>query len=325
MTDELCADQNLEMSSGREKTEYWGGVFAMTLCTFAMVALEFLPVSLLTPMASDLQVSEGAIGQGISISGAFAVVAGLGISLLGSMNRKTLLLFLTAVMLISSALVGIAESYSVYMVGRALIGLALGGFWSISAACVMKLVPLEKVPKALAVLIGAYFTCQFTLYTYIRPFLETVTQVNASTLSLLLLTVGVSGFIGTLLVGSLLQKSLYFTLGSITLLMALLAIGFILFGAQVGAVTVMLALWGLASTSAPVGWWTWLARTLPDNAEGGGGLMVSVIQLAIGLGSTLGGLLLDAQGVELTFMTSSALLIAATLLVMLSARQKQIH
>ena len=55
----------------------WGGVFAMTLCVFALIASEFMPVSLLTPMAADLGVSEGWAGQGIAISGAFAVLTSL--------------------------------------------------------------------------------------------------------------------------------------------------------------------------------------------------------------------------------------------------------
>lgn len=51
----------------------------MTLCVFALIASEFMPVSLLTPMAADLQVSEGMAGQGIAISGAFAM-AGLALA-----------------------------------------------------------------------------------------------------------------------------------------------------------------------------------------------------------------------------------------------------
>src|SRR6478752_7047116 len=87
----------------------WSAVLAMSVCAFALVASEFLPVSLLTPMASDLQVTEGMAGQGIAISGAFAVVTSLFISALaGSLNRKTLLLGLTAAMGLSGAIVALA-------------------------------------------------------------------------------------------------------------------------------------------------------------------------------------------------------------------------
>jgi hypothetical protein len=43
----------------------------MRLCVFALIASEFMPVSLLTPMTADLRVSDGFAGQRIPISGAF--------------------------------------------------------------------------------------------------------------------------------------------------------------------------------------------------------------------------------------------------------------
>lgn len=42
----------------------------MTLCVFVLIASEFMPVSLLTPITRDLGVTEGLAGQGIAISGA---------------------------------------------------------------------------------------------------------------------------------------------------------------------------------------------------------------------------------------------------------------
>ena len=133
----------------------WGGVFAMTLCVFALIASEFMPVSLLTPMATDLGVSEGLAGQGIAISGAFAVLTSLSIArIAGSMNRKLLLLGLTALMAMSGAVVALAPNYLTYMAGRALIGVVVGGFWSLSAATAMRLVPPQQLPRALAVFNG---------------------------------------------------------------------------------------------------------------------------------------------------------------------------
>ena len=79
---------------------------------------------------------------------------------------------------------------------------------------------------------------------------------------------------------------------------------------------------GMVATAAPVGWWTWLARTIPENAEAGGGLMVAVVQLAIGLGSTVGGLLFDMSGYRSTFMASAGLLAVSALLAFLASRQQ---
>jgi predicted MFS family arabinose efflux permease len=57
-----------------------------------------------------------------------------------------------------------------------------------------------------------------------------------------------------------------------------------------------------------VGWGTWLSRTLPEDAEAGGGLQVAVIQLAITGGAAIGGTLFDAIGWWSAFAFGAALL-----------------
>jgi predicted MFS family arabinose efflux permease len=96
--------------------------------------------------------------------------------------------------------------------------------------------------------------------------------------------------------------------------MAVIALTLIPFGAWVAAVPVLLGLWGLMATAAPVGWWSWIAQAMPKNAEAGGGLMVAVIQLAMALGSTVGGLLFDTSGYQSTFVASAAVLLFAAFL-----------
>src|SRR6202008_3878759 len=65
-----------------------------------------------------------------------------------------LLLGLTLLMIVSGTIVAFAPNYTIFMVGRAFIGVAIGGFWAMSAATAMRLVPDHQVPKALAVLNG---------------------------------------------------------------------------------------------------------------------------------------------------------------------------
>lgn len=386
------------MSSPLEKQEHveqpvcWNGVFAITLCVFTLIASEFMPVSLLTLIAADLKITEGMAGQGIAISGAFAVITSLTISrLAGSINRKTLLLILTTIMAVSGAIVALAQSYTIYMIGRALIGMVIGGFWSMSAAMAMRLVPSAQVPRALAIFnsgnalamviaapLGSYlgsiigwggaffslvpvallafiwqwislpsmqvtsepaekrlsivgllrnpvvmigmlavslfFMGQFSLYTYVRPFLETITQVNISTLSLILLGIGVMGFIGTSVINTFLKLGFYITLITFPVMMAVIAISLIFFGTCPIVVAVLLGIWGFLGTAAPVGWWSWLARTLPNDAEAGGGLMVAVVQLAIALGSILGGVLFDHSSYQATFAVSAIILVISAIL-----------
>lgn len=103
----------------------------------------------------DLHITEGLAGQGIALSGALAVLTSLTISrLTGSLDRKWLLLGLTALMAASGVIIALASSFPVYMLGRALIGIVIGGFWSMSAATAIRLVPQRQVPRALAIFNG---------------------------------------------------------------------------------------------------------------------------------------------------------------------------
>lgn len=379
----------LNQTSSRDaERAHWGGIFAMTLCVFVLIASEFMPVSLLTPLARDLGVTEGTAGQGIALSGALAVLTSLFLSrLAGNMNRKHLLSGMTVLMALSGIIITFAPNALMYMAGRALIGIAIGGFWSMSAATAIRLVPQHQVSRALAIFnggnalatvvaaplgsylgstigwrgaflclvpvaivafiwqyfslpnmggnqrpsphksvfrllhqpavsvglmaCGLFFMGQFALFTYVRPFLETVTHVSPSGLSLILLTIGIAGFIGTLIVALVLNAAFYLTLMAIPLLMALIAGVLMLTGDSLWIVALLLGFWGMLATAAPTGWWTWIARTLPEDAEAGGGLMVAVIQLSIALGSTAGGVVFDTFGWQSTFALSSILLLSA--------------
>lgn len=383
-----------EKAAGTTGTAAWGAIYAMTLCTFVLVASEFMPVSLLTPIAHDLHLTEGQAGQAISISGLFAMLASLSITrFTAGIDRRRVLLMLTALLIVSGTLVAFAPNYIVLMVGRAFVGVAIGGFWSMSAAMAMRLVPAKSVPKALAVMNGGnaiastvaaplgsfvggligwrgaffcvvplavaavvwqalslpnlppvareeksgmlgilrrpaaiiglagaalFFMGQFALFTYLRPFLEQVTHVSLGMLSTMLLIVGFSGFVGTTLIGRLIGDRLHILLAALPAIMALIAAGLSLFGGSTGVTAVLLAIWGLIGTSAPVAWWTWVTRTAPDDAEAGGGLMVAVVQFAIMVGATVGGVAYDAFGPNTEFLGSAAILVVAALVALAS-------
>jgi DHA1 family purine ribonucleoside efflux pump-like MFS transporter len=90
-------------------------------------------------------------------------------------------------------------------------------------------------------------------------------------------------------------------------------------GHNIVFVFILMGLWGLFATSAPVAWWTWLSKTLPNDAEAGGGLMVAVVQMAITLGAALGGLLFDTYGYEITFVFSAIILAIGALMSSITA------
>jgi predicted MFS family arabinose efflux permease len=129
----------------------WGAVFSMALAAFVLIASEFMPVSLLPLVARDLSITEGQTGQAISISGVFAVLTSVFVAqLTRKMDRRLVASGFTFLLIVSGAIVAFAPNYAVLMLGRVLLGVAIGGFWSMSTAIVMRLVPESEVPKALA-------------------------------------------------------------------------------------------------------------------------------------------------------------------------------
>lgn len=171
--------------------------------------------------------------------------------------------------------------------------------------------------------IGLFFMGQFTLFTYVRPFLETVVKVDISMVTFSLLLIGITGFIGTLLINRVLKIGFYQTLMVIPLLMASIAVSLIFFSYSIFVVIVLLSIWGFIATAAPVGWWNWVPRVFTNNAEAGGGLMVAVIQLSIACGASVGGIFFDSMGYESTFAISALFLIVAAILVQCTAKAER--
>lgn len=369
----------------------WGAVLSMALCVALLIASEFMPVSLLTPMAEGLGASVGQTGQAISISGLFAVVASIAITTVARrLNRKWVLVALTGVMLISLMLVAAAPNFGVLMLGRALLGICIGGFWALATAVIMRLVPATDVPRALALVYGGqaiaaafaaplgsymagllgwrevfwaltpfvaanlllhvfalpslparqrqdtramlgllrrpYFLTgliasmlswgsAFALFTYLRPFLEQVTGVGATGLSILLLALGCAGFVGTWASGRFIIGEVSGLLRLPALVMGAVTAGLLVVGSWPIAAGILLVMWGAMNTAMSVIWMTWMSQNADDVPEAAGGLMVAAVQASILLGAVIGGVLLDHFSINAVLFASVALAATAVLIV----------
>jgi DHA1 family purine ribonucleoside efflux pump-like MFS transporter len=131
----------------------WAAVGALTLGVFALVTSEFLPASVLTPLARDLGVSVGAAGQAVTataVVGAFA--APLTPVLTGRFDRRVVMWSLMALLSVSNVLTVFAKDLPTLLVARVLLGASLGGFWSMAAALAMRLVPPAAMPRAMSLI-----------------------------------------------------------------------------------------------------------------------------------------------------------------------------
>lgn len=373
---------------------YWAAVFSLFMGVTSLIAAEFIPVSLLTAIAAELNITEGMAGQSVTVVGVFAVIASLTIApLTKAVDRRLVLLVLSALVVISNVLVALSPNYVSLLIGRALLGICVGGFWSMASAVTLQLVPAKDVPRALSIVYtgvsvatiislplssylghligwrnvfflaallglaafiwqwrtlpplvaqqGSNFKNMFSLlkegwilagigatifsyggyhvfFTYLKPFLEYDLALKANTLVSVLLVFGLANCAGTLAAGFILGKAFRGTMVVIHLILLFLAASlYMSSGNRLWDIALVIS-WGFMFGFITVGWSTWIARTLADQAEMIGGLSVAAIQFSIGLAAATGGLIFDRVGIQGIFIAAALIMLCATILVRLN-------
>jgi len=139
---------------GERSDPAWGAVFSLALGTFGLVTAEFLPASLLTPLAHDLGITEGAAGQAVTATAVVGAIAAPTMAIITRrIDRRVVLWGLTLLLILSNVLAAIAWSLPVLLAARVVLGIALGGFWSMSAALAIRLVPSHLLPRAMSIIL----------------------------------------------------------------------------------------------------------------------------------------------------------------------------
>src|SRR5260370_18011812 len=84
MSEAATAIAEIEPPAGaQERAEpLWAAVVSLALGVFGLVTAEFLPASLLTRMAADLNVTDGGAGQAVTATAIVGGVAGLTVAIL---------------------------------------------------------------------------------------------------------------------------------------------------------------------------------------------------------------------------------------------------
>ena len=130
----------------------WAAVLSLAMGVFGLVTAEFLPASLLTPIAADLGVTVGAAGQTVTATAIIGIFAGLLMPIFTrSFDRRLVMWSLTLLLIVSSLLAAIAANLATLLAARLLLGIGIGGFWSMMAAMAMRLVPSRLLPRALSI------------------------------------------------------------------------------------------------------------------------------------------------------------------------------
>ncbi|MFD9552472.1 MFS transporter [Nocardia salmonicida] len=387
MTTTSTADATAETTDRRVRP----ALLTMFLGSFTLVTAEFLPPGVLTALATDLNVREGIVGLSVSATALTALLAALGLgALFPRLDRRTLLIGLTVGAAVSNVVVALAPNIVLLLIARLLLGLAVGGYWSMALVIAAKLVRAERLGKAMMIvnagttvatvagvplgvllstyagwrttfLIAAALTAatavavrlmlppiapskgvgfaalgsalrapgvtlglvslvavvagHFAGYTYIRPALAELLGAGPAVIPVLLALFGVGGLLGNFVLGALADRHL----GAL-LLAVPAAIGVSLLAIIASATFAPLAylavvVWGAAFGGILNLVQVWVSRVLPDRMEAGSGLIVGGFQLAIILGSAVGGRGVDSIGLAATYALGAAAAVLGGVLI----------
>ncbi|WP_460796002.1 MFS transporter [Microbacterium sp. GXF0217] len=154
----------------------------------------------------------------------------------------------------------------------------------------------------------------FLAYTYIRLALERMPDVDAGAIVLLLALFGAGGLVGNLVIGLVVDRTfrVFAVVGPVSIAAAVFAT--ILLPGSFAAIAAAVFVWGFFFASWLIVVNTWVGHRMPDRLEAGGSLVVVGFQGAIMLAAGVGGILVDALGVELNYVVGAVILVLGALL-----------
>ncbi|MCW7991682.1 transporter, partial [Streptomyces platensis subsp. clarensis] len=347
----------------------WMAVVSVTLGIFAIVTTEILPIGLLTSIGSSFTLSDGMAGLAMTIPGLLAAVSAPVVAVaMGRVDRRVMLGVFILLLALANFLAAVASNFGLVLVSRIIVGVAIGGFWSVGAGIAGRLVPAGSVGRATAVIfsavplgsvlgvplgtfIGAVAgwrtaflamgvftlavlallllavpplpsdrttrlavlggmlrsrnTCfalvmtflvvlaHFGTYTYVVPFLEQVTHVSSSLITVYLLVYGAAGIVGNFLGGSAVGRHPRAAFASAAGLILGATLLLPVLGRSAEGALVLLVVWGVAYGAVPVCSQTWFAKASPGFPEASGVVFTASFQATISIGALIGGAVLD--------------------------------
>jgi predicted MFS family arabinose efflux permease len=133
----------------------WSAIATLGIGAFALVTSEFVPVGLLPRIAEEIGITEGQAGLMVTVPGLVAAAAAaLSVRVAGTQDRRVVLCFMLGLLVAAEILVATAKGFAVLLLGRVLLGVAVGGFWTIGGTMAAQLRPRHQSARATAVVMS---------------------------------------------------------------------------------------------------------------------------------------------------------------------------
>jgi DHA1 family purine ribonucleoside efflux pump-like MFS transporter len=181
---------------------------------------------------------------------------------------------------------------------------------------------LLKDSKVRAIFLTVIFIVagQYAGYTFVTPYLEQVTHLDAAIVSGLLFAYGVSTVVGNFVGGAFAGRNLHNTVVATVWIFVLSLAAMAVFAGSPVFAGAALLIWALSWGMAPVGTQLWLYNATLHAPEAAQAMNTSVFQLSIGLGSLAGGIVVNHVGLHGSMWLGVAILALAVMMVYIVGR-----
>lgn len=155
----------------------------------------------------------------------------------------------------------------------------------------------------------------YTSYSYISEFLNAITNIFGSELSIVLFIYGIASIAGNWIGAKLLNSNVNRTVLSFPIIFSILLLGVFTFGFMKIPTIILMALWGLLAGIGNDIAQYWMVSAAPQAPEFANGIFLSMGNVGVTIGTTIAGAVVLSMGVQYVMLAAIAVLILDLILL----------
>ena len=155
----------------------------------------------------------------------------------------------------------------------------------------------------------------YTSYSYISEFLNAITNIFGSELSLVLFIYGIASIAGNWIGAKLLNSNVNRTVLSFPIIFSILLLGVFTFGFMKIPTIILIAVWGLLAGIGNDIAQYWMVSAAPQAPEFANGIFLSMGNVGVTIGTTIAGAVVLSMGVQYVMLAAIAVLILDLILL----------
>lgn len=307
-------------------------VFSLAFAAFIVNTTEFIPIALLSDIASSFQMEPSSAGIMMTVYAWVVFLLSLPLMLLtANMEKKTAVADVIYGRMIGQALgwratfgiIGIIALIVLMMIWRLLPYLP-----SKNAGSIKSLPLLFKRPMLIGIylLVALIVSGHFTAYSYIEPFMIKISSVSVENTTFILLVFGLAGVVASFLFGRLYGKAPNkFILSGIAIIMCSQLCLLFLSDSTV-AMFMVAFVWGIGITGMSIALQMKVLELAPDATDVATAIFSGTYNLGIGGGALLGSIAIQQLGLaNIGFAGGSIAFVAMVWFVFVSLKYRQLR